>query len=393
MVRILYFVFIVSYIISGCTHGRTESQNNRNANHKADTFHLICTEKTELLDDYFSKLQRLKGFNGNVLIAQNGNIIFKKSFGFAHFKNRDSLTSETLFQLGSVTKQFTAVAILMLYEKGMLSLDDTIQQILPDFPYKGITIRMLLCHRSGLPNYVYFAEYHIKDQSRFYSNDEILAMMAKNPPPAYHRPGRRFDYSNTGYIVLSSIIEAVSGKSYASFLTENIFKPLGMNHTVVYNDSNLQQFHCATGYSKRMRPHGLYYLNTVTGDKGIYSTTDDLLKWDQALYDEKMISRQTLEMAFSPHGRKLSARWNYGFGWRIYYMPDSTKILFHGGWWQGFQSMLVHIPKDRATIIVLKNKEGGSLGNKEEILKILYPETEPGDIEKQDSILSLNSTF
>jgi CubicO group peptidase (beta-lactamase class C family) len=330
-----------------------------------------AAKKTYQLDTFFQNMKR-SGFNGTVLVAEYGQVIYQKAFGYADFQTKDSLTTQTAFQLASVSKQFTAMAVMMLKERGKLSYEDSVQRFFPNFPYHGITVRQLLTHRSGLPNYTYFCDKHT-DRKTPISNQQVVELLTKHKPEAYYPPNTHFDYSNTGYCLLGAIVEKASGMAFEDFLQVNIFKPLGMTRTVVYNKAKEPVIpNKATGYTAGRRRYEDTYLNGVVGDKGVYSTVEDLFKWDMALYSQKLVKAATLEEAFTPAHKEPKEN-NYGFGWRIRTPKDSEPIIFHGGWWQGFNAYILHGRKDHSTIILLSNITNGSLNRIKDLQEILHP--------------------
>ena len=367
-------------VIVGCTQPQKKAPKEPQKPPEKDNTERIpeqinAGEKALKLDSLFNLLHRLQVLNGNVLIARRGVKIYENVFGYANFRKKDTLTVSSAFQPGSITKQFTAVGIMILKERGLLSYEDTVQQFFPDFPYHGITIRMLLTHRSGLPNYIYFLDEIWEDKQEPLTNREAIHLLSVHHPIFYYPPDKTFDYSNTGYMLLAAIIEEVSGMSYGRFMKKEIFRPLKMHNTRVYNKNKHTRIrHKATGYLYRLREAEDNYLNGITGDKGIYSTVGDLLKWDMGLYGDKIIKQSTLQEAFKPQGKPLDAIENYGFGWRMYYLPDCTKVLYHAGWWQGFQGKLIRVMKDTTTIIILKNKKKRTSVSHTELFKILYPD-------------------
>lgn len=333
--------------------------------------------KSKAIDRYFSMLFKNKVFNGNVLVAQKGRVIFEKSYGYSDIRTKDSLKLNSVFQLGSVSKQFTAVAILQLYEKGRLDLKDSIQKFFPEFPYKGITIHQLLCHRSGLLNYIYYCDALPIDKSIPLSNSGVLKCLSDSCPRPYFSPNQRFDYSNTGYLVLASVVEKVSGMAFEDYMKQYVFEPLNMKDSYVYNHNKpFKSRNVVKGYEYGRVEANPDFLDGVVGDKGVYSTVHDLYLWDQGLYSNTIISRPILNLAFRAYGKKLNSKKNYGYGWRIYYTQDSTRILYHGGWWHGFQSLLIRSEKDSSTVVVLKNKKNKVLIDQERILRILYSKYE-----------------
>lgn len=323
-------------------------------------------------DSLFTGLAQRRGFNGTVLVGVHGNAVYKEAFGYSDLRAKIPLDVRSVFQIASVTKQFTAVAVMMLRERGLLDYDDSVQKFITGFPYKNITVRQLLAHRSGLPNYMYFAGKFWKNKRKPLTNEDLLVMMQRYRPGMEFLPDRRYKYSNTGYAVLASIIEKVSGLPYDEFLEENIFRPLGMNSTFVFNPANKKTIEFQTkGHSKNKRTYPADFLDGVAGDKGIYSTVDDLFLWDQALYTESLVSRMTLEEAFIPSSYDVKRENNYGFGWRIDTLANGSKVVYHGGWWRGYNSLFVRRLDDHSTIIILSNRVNWSWGEKEDLISLI----------------------
>jgi CubicO group peptidase (beta-lactamase class C family) len=324
------------------------------------------------IDSLFQVLSTKRGFNGNVLIAQRGKVIYENAFGYADLKEKTPLNIESTFQLASITKQFTAMAIMMLHDEGKLNFTDTLQRFVPGFPYQNITIRQLLTHRSGLPEYMSFAKRYWKNKKRLMSNDDVMDMLITHQPGLVFVPDRKYKYSNTGYVILACIVEQVSGLQYHTFLEKRIFKPLGMKRTFLYNTKNVLDVKYQTlGYKKNRRRAEEDYLSGVVGDKGIYSTVEDMFKWDQALYTEQLIKQTTLQEAFTPFSYDWRNDNSYGYGWRIVTANDSSKIVYHAGLWRGYSSLFVRRLHDKTTIIVLCNKVNWSFENIDRFMGIL----------------------
>ena len=325
------------------------------------------------LDSIFRYLHKRKGFNGTVLVTKYDQVIYKGAFGYADFSRKDTLSTQTAFQLASVSKQFTAMAIMMLQEEGELSYEDTVQQYLPDFPYGGITIRHLLTHRSGLPNYTYFSDKLWPSRKVPLTNEDVLNLMVEHQPKINFRPNARFEYSNTGYAVLATIVEQASGMPFAAFLQERIFAPLEMKSTCTFSPEWASQpENLATGYISGRRRRSPDYLDSVLGDKGMYSTVEDLYKWDQALYTQRLVKRETLEEAFAGSGLTKNKE-DYGYGWRIRQVDCGDTVAYHGGLWHGFNTYLLRNRKDHSAIIVLSNLTNGSLNYLKDLRQFLYP--------------------
>ena len=326
----------------------------------------IIDRKSERIDKIFTNLYKRYRFNASVLFSEKGRIIYKNAFGMADFKCKKELSTHSAFQLASVSKMFTAMAIMILKEEGKLTYKDDIRNHIIDFPYEGITIRNLLTHRSGLPRYMSIAHKHWKNKRIPLTNDDMLELFREYPPQQYFSPDNGIHYCNSNYTVLASIVEKISGLTFDKFAEEKIFKPLNMNDSFVYNmnDDSLvpNNIHSGvTGYRYRgwrIVRESNDYLNGVMGDKGVYSSVEDLFKFDQAMYNETLVSDSTLREAFE-HGspKYWKRRNNYGFGWRIKEREDST--VFHYGWWKGFRTFYIRDMKTQKTIIVLSNKDKG----------------------------------
>jgi len=332
---------------------------------------LFYVEKVARID---SLMQSRRSFNGALLVAVKGVPIFSKTYGYADFRKRKEITASTAFQLASVSKQFTAMAIMMLKEQGKLAYEDSVQKFIPEFPYQGITIRRLLNHSAGLPNYMWLVE-HKWNQSYPPYNDEVLKMLCDEKPGRYFIPGTRFDYSNTNYMVLASIVEKASGMRFDRFLQENIFQPLGMNNSFVYSAN----YSCKVEGAKGYRRYGRGYREIpatqndgAVGDKGVYASLIDLYKWDQALYSHRLIGAKTLEEAFSPlilHGKY---NMHYGFGFRLR-ENDAGHVVYHNGKWNGFRTGLHRYIDEKATVIILNNtNKPGNTRIIREIQEILF---------------------
>jgi CubicO group peptidase (beta-lactamase class C family) len=344
---------------------------------KSGEFHeiySITNEQVLKFQEIFRKLHLNQGFNGVVLVGQKDSVFYQESFGWSNYKSRDSMTLNSSFQLASISKQFTAVAILQLYEKGILKLTDSIEKFYPTFPHKGITMHQLLTHRSGLPNYHYFLQDISSRTDTLISCQYIVQEIIAQNIPLYFNPNRRYQYSNTGYAVLAAIVEKVSGLPFEVYVEKELLNPLEMNHSFVYRgNGSLKKGGATTGYVGRWRESYDNHLDGVLGDKGIYCNANDLFKWDQGLHKGIVINYDTLQLAFEPMGKPLISRSNYGYGWRILnWHNNSFKVVYHGGWWHGYKTLLISIPKDRISIIVLKNLSISSKVNTNELLNIFY---------------------
>ena len=309
---------------------------------------------------FFEQTLLRSRFNGAILVARNGKIIFEKYQGLQNILSGEPVDSSTSFHLASVSKTFTAMAILKLWENAALQLDDPVTKYLPGFPFPLITIRNLLSHRSGLPNYVHFVEKMGWDTHRFVTNADILQLLIENAEKL--KPGRAnayFDYCNTNYALLALIVEKVSQSSFSDYLDTVFFKPLGMNNSFVYNTEMAETVLPSYKFNNRKEP--MMFLDGVYGDKNIYSTPRDMMKWDWALSNNQLFSEKTLEEAFRGYSYERRGTRNYGLGWRLVEMPNGKKIIYHNGWWHGNNTVFSRLPADSTAIIVLGNKFNRSI--------------------------------
>jgi len=309
------------------------------------------------IDAYLKRRNKHGLFNGTALFAKGDTIVYEGAYGYADFRKKKRLNLRSKFQLASVSKTLTSYAVILLKYKNLLSYSDSLGKFFPNFPYKGVTIHHLLTHRSGLPEYFYFADSLWRDKRKLaINNQDVLDILYNHQPPKYYLPGKRYNYCNTNYALLVLIIEKVSGKKYSDFMRENIFEPLGMNDTEVYNKTEEPLNHnTVKGYIRWRRKADNTYLNGVVGDKGIYSTVMDLYKFDRALAHHIQIPSEEINKAFIPYHKDLYPNDNYGYGWRINSLPGGGKIVHHTGWWKGFRSYFIRSLKDNKTIIVLSN--------------------------------------
>ncbi|HET9745415.1 MAG TPA: serine hydrolase domain-containing protein [Chitinophagaceae bacterium] len=359
------FYPIVVVILFGCSYSSPKSTPP-----KAITAYNVPTPKglPEEEFQYYSKLARnhfegsllKRGFNGQILIAKNGTIVYQKTVGFADMRTKDSLDSRTPMHIASISKTFTGMAILHLMEQGSLKLDDTLGKFFPAFPYEGITVKMLLSHRSGLPNYLhYLSEIKVKDTC--YSNQDVLASLYAIRPNPETKPDRRFNYSNTNYVLLALIIEKVTGESFPAYLKKTFFTPLQMTNTFVY--ANQDTLTPTPSFQWTGRFWDADPFDCTYGDKNIYSTSEDLLKWDQALSSGQLFKKETLDSAFTPLSNERRSIHNYGLGWRMMIFPNGKKFVYHNGRWHGSNAVFVRFADENATMIIIGNKYNSNIYN------------------------------
>ncbi|MGV3600723.1 MAG: serine hydrolase domain-containing protein [Dyadobacter fermentans] len=340
--------------------------------------------KIAKIEDIFRRKRRA-GFNGNVLVVQKGKILYQNSFGFAHMKAKDTLDANSRFQLASLSKPFTAVAVLKLIQEGRVALDDSVQRFFPDFPYHGVKVDMLLSHRSGLPNYIYSFNDSVRHGRKYPDNLDILDWYAKvvPTPQPYNRPGRSFNYCNTNYCVLAAIVEKVTGDSFGKYLNSQIFTPLGMQNTYLVTDTTIAATKNRTDGHQYGRRLDKDYYDEVVGDKGLYSTTMDIYRFYNGLTKGLIIEKKMLDEAFKPRSFERAGIRNYGYGFRMHTKEDNTpRFIYHGGWWKGYNTMLWVCPEDDAVIIVLGNTYNRSTYDLRELLEVVHGSVKIDDIEK-----------
>lgn len=309
----------------------------------------------ERLDSFYRR-QTAGGFNGSVLIGYKGKILYERYFGFANREQGQRIMPTSSGQLASTSKTFTASAILLLHQHKYLNINEEVKAYLPSFPYDGITIKMLLNHRSGLPNYLNWVPRIKKDTRTPMTNDELLQLYATHKPKLDFKPDTRFNYSNTNYAFLSSIIESVTEMSYSAFMKKYIFDPLGLDNTFVFDPAEGLPQNATISYKYNWVREPVMYADGITGDKGIYSTARDLYRWDQSLYKGTILNNESIELAYGPCSFERPGVKNYGLGWRMFCYPDGDKIIYHNGWWHGNNTVFYRFIKDNFTIIVLGNK-------------------------------------
>ena len=352
-------------------------------------------EKERLIAEVKAKYQTLlgnKGFSGQILIAKNGEVIFEDYKGYSNYSDKTAIIPETPIHLASISKTFTGMAALKLWEEEKLDLKAPVTKYFASFPYKEVTIEQLLSHRSGLPDYTYFMEPNkyktvkvknkrgrwvkklklIKAETPFrqglYNNQDVLDyMVTKRPAPAA-MPNRVFKYCNTNFVVLALIIEKITGQDFPTYMSETIFKPLKMENTYVFSAKSIDKY--TPSYNARMVPYKIEKYDCIYGDKNIYSTARDMYLWDKALTEGSYVKQSTLEMAYQPQSPINKYHHNYGLGWRILAKPNEERLVYHNGWWHGNNTVFTRLISESATIIILGNKFNKSIYKGKEIASV-----------------------
>jgi CubicO group peptidase (beta-lactamase class C family) len=337
------------------------------------------------LDEYMQAAAKM-GFNGNVLVADNGNIIYRKAFGYSNLDTKHVLDNNSAFTIASVSKQFTAMGIMLLKQQGKLKLSDTLRQYFPQLPYQNISIENMLDHTSGLPEYFTLMANNW-DYTKTAYNGNLIHVLMITQPAVFFKPGQRYRYSNTGYVLLASIIEKVSGLSYDDFMHKYIFGPLKMNssraeHSKSDFDGKNPGYAYGFSYSdslKKFVPSQTIkafrlvdYLSGIVGDGCIITTTGDLLKWDRAIKNNTLLNEVNQRNMLAPHvllDTALNTFYGYGVSTGSNELGD---YIVHEGIWPGYRACLTRYVKSDITVVVLSNNESNAVGVSRALSFIMY---------------------
>jgi len=313
-----------------------------------------------------------KPFNGVVAVLEKGEIVYHKEYGVAKMDSSEMINDSTVFELASVSKQFTAYAILMLVEEGKLSLEDSLRKFFPELPYSGITIHHLLTHSSGLPSYEdRLGKYW--DHSKIAGNKDVIAMLAEHKPAVLFQPGERYSYCNTAFVLLASIIEESTQTTFQRAMDSMIFEPLGMQNTRVYNTRRtgelLNNYAFGYVYDSKTKSYILpdsskdhryvVYLDRISGDGTVNSNIHDLAIWEKELLHPTLLKPETQSLAFKNHTLNDGKKGNYGYGFFIMEGNGIERVLYHTGGWPGYHLMYLRLPDMERSILILNNTEYG----------------------------------
>jgi CubicO group peptidase (beta-lactamase class C family) len=298
------------------------------------------------INHFYYKNWPNNSMNGSFLVARNGQIIYEKYNGFANKNEGTKITPETPVQIASVTKVLTATAVLKLVNAGKIDLDQKVNTILKTFPYEKCTVRMLLSHRTGMRNYAYFTDRDksVWDRHNQLTNKDILDILATKNIGLEAPTGTRFSYCNTNYAMLALIIEKITGLTYKEAMSEMIFKPLGMTHTYVFDDDKDRK-KIVPSYKGNGVEIGFDYLDNVYGDKNIFSTARDLLKFDRARNSPDFLKPELLKQVYTGYSNERKGTKNYGLGIRMINWETGQNYYFHNGWWHGNTSSYITLIK------------------------------------------------
>lgn len=313
-------------------------------------------QKQQPIKDFCDKYWKNDGDNLSFLVARNGQIIHEQYNGIANFETSEALTYKTPIHIASVSKVLTATAILLLIDAGKISLNQKVTTLLENFPYPKVTIESLLNHRSGLSNYAYFtSDKKVWDKSKMLTNQDILNLFTTKNIGLDFPTDTHFNYCNTNYAMLALIIEKVTKKSYKDAMNRMIFKALNMNDTYVF-DINSDKETAVLSYRPDTSKFEYDFLDGIYGDKNIFSTPRDLLKFDLARNSSSFLNQDLVKKIYKGYSYESDGEKNYGLGIRMIEWKTGQKYYFHNGWWHGFTSSYITLKKERVTIIALSNK-------------------------------------
>ncbi|MFN3754799.1 serine hydrolase domain-containing protein [Flavobacterium sp.] len=305
---------------------------------------------------FFEKTWSEKNDNVSFLVAKNGQIIYENYMGYANKRTDEKITKETPLHIASVSKVLTATAILMLVDAEKIKLDQKVATLIDSFPYPEVTVQTLLNHRSGMKNYAYFTyEKSNWDKKKILTNEDIVKVMIEKKIPLETKTDTRFSYCNTNYAMLALIIEKATGLKYPEAMKEMIFTPLGMTNTYVC-DFEKDRENIVPSYKGNNVEIGTDYLDGIYGDKNIYSTPRDLLKFDTARYAPFFLNKELIKKTYQGYSYESKGLKNYGLGIRMVEYEKGEPFYFHNGWWHGNTSTFINLRKEKVTIIALSNK-------------------------------------
>ena len=352
------------------------------------TIYAQPSDKVQAIDQIFKKFYEYESFQGAVLVADQGDIIYRQAFGQANREWSVPNTTDTRFNIASLSKQFTAVLVLQLVDEGKLHLDSTISAYLPEYRSdigRQVTVHQLLTHQSGIPNYTSLPYVWSDSLALRYATHDLIRKFGSRD--LEFSPGTRFQYNNTGYLLLSAMAEAATGEPFDTLLTRRVLRPIHLQHTAVDDRSQLVEKR-AYGYEKTTKgfhPVAGMYMTNLRGAGNLYSTVEDLYRWDQALYAHELLPKKWLKAMTKPH-TEASASWlppyenTYGYGVGIAEVPLTAKktipMIFHSGHIKGFSSFYARFPEGEQAVILLSNTGNVSTTRMneitQEVVKVLH---------------------
>ena len=363
MKLIRFSIYTLLLVFISCKKESSHLADNRGGNDSVPAFHVDFPKvkpdyillKKNVIESFYNKYWPKNDLSGGFLVAKNGQVLFEHYGGLANRQTKEEITAHTPIHIASVSKVLTAAVVMRLIDEGKLDLDQKVHTLLPQFPYKDITIKMLLNHRSGLPNYAYFCDDRKIWNRSMLQNQDILNLFEKHKFALYFKPDKKFGYCNTNYAMLALVIEKVTGLNYRIAMEKLLFEPLGMNDTFVF-DYKVDKNNVSQSYKGNNVLYGFDFLDDVYGDKNIYSTPRDLLKFDLATYSKKFLNPKLVKQVFKGYSYEAKGVKNYGLGIRLHEWETGEKLFYHNGWWHGNTSSYVTLKNDTVTMIALSNR-------------------------------------
>lgn len=307
------------------------------------------------LNKYFTHVWKSQNLSGGVLVGRGNTILLEKYNGYSNLQNKTLISSQTSLHVASVSKILTSLAVLKLVEADKIKLDEKVNSILTEFPYPDITIHDLLTHRSGLPEYTHLVDIiNTWDKRKKMSNEDVLHLFSTHIPLLQSKPNTHFSYSNTNFALLALIVEKITKMSFPEAINTMIFTPLGMKHSYVLQEKDLNQANVS--YYPDGRPYKFNHLDLVYGDKNVYTTPEDLFRLSQAMFAPNFLRKNLLDQMFTPYSNEVPNIKNYGLGIRLMVFNNGKKLIYHTGWWHGSNAIFIHLLDEKVTIIAIGNK-------------------------------------
>ncbi len=364
-IKNLFLVVLLHFFLSSCgdSHGKNIANKKSLKVNYTPLFSRpskkYLKEKIEKIQFFYDNYLGGNQFNGMFLVAKNGTIIFERYNGFSNYDEEIKIDRNSSLHLASISKVATSLAILRLVDQKLILLDEDVRNYLPELPYEGISVRMLLNHRSGIPYYGYFT-YKSWPMGKMLRNRDVLLLLKKNKFPLNFQPDHHFAYCNTNYALLALIIEKITKKQFPKAMQELIFQPLKMTQSFIMDNSREKES-VSQSYNSRMSKQSFDYLDDVYGDKNMYSTVRDLLKMDMGTYSDNFLSASSKKEMYRGYSYENAGKKNYGLGMRIVELPGKDPYFFHSGWWHGNKGCYASLRADTVCIIALTNTNSQSV--------------------------------
>lgn len=362
--RIFFSVLLTILVVFVFSCGENYNGNNSKVDvvcnlPDVDTTQRLKGKWTNEIDDFFSYLSQTFGYSGNILLAKKGQF-FVKTMGKANWQTGIEMNLNTPIQIASVSKPITALAVMLLKQKGKVLFTDTVGKFFPNFPYYNVTIQHLLSHTSGLPEYINITDLFWPDSLGFMSNEKLLEILIKNKPKPYGVAGSTHFYCNTNYAILASIVSKVSGLKFEDFLAKYIFGPLNMKSTSVVCTLAKANEMKSVGHFGNNVPRQQHYLNGIIGDKGVYSTVFDLYRFYKGLMNHNYLDSGLRKEMFTTQVKRARFHSSYARGFRKLDTPiHQPYFMFHTGYWHGHRSYFYFQPEQDLCLVILANKLAG----------------------------------